>query len=384
MKILAAILIMITALYSTSINNIKYNLDRDIDKNSSSITTFSLNELTSIVSDINNINIVLSNKIDKDTRFYIGNDLVNKDYLTILKSVLNQSGFYLVKKSNKLYYIDKKVSNFNDFSYSFKNISFSDIKEVVNMFDLKYFYDKNTNIIFYTCSNEDNIKLKNIFKRVDKNIKTKKLKITIYELNRTNLELYDFTPSINIKNDKFFMDFLMYPFSVSSTTFSSSFIKLALKDLISLDSVKIVNDITISISNNSETIFKTVESYKISSDTIKENDYIVTKDNFRDVGLIIKVFSKFYSNNKVKLKLNFDFSNISSFFDYPLVNNTTFNNFITLKKGRVFVLGEIKKKLISKSKKSSILSKIPIIGSFFTVNKEDIKNKTLYINLEII
>jgi len=382
MRNLIVMIILISNLFSASINN---HLMISNNYSSSNITTFSLNELISIVSDINNINIVLSDKIDKSTRFYISQNLLQKDYFTILKSVLNQAGFFLVKKTDKLYYIDKKVSNYDDFSYHFKNISFEDIKNSIKMFnDIRYFYDNNTNTIFYTCSTEDSIRLQKIFRKVDKHIKTKKLKITIFELNRSNLQNYDFSPSFQIQNDKFFIDFLMYPFSVSNTTFSSSFIKIALKDLIQLQAVKVVSDITISISNNKKTVFKTVQNYKISTDTIKNDDYLTTKDHFQEVGLVINIFSKFYINDKVKLKLDFDFSNISSFIDYPLISKTQFDNYITLKKGKVFVLGEIKKKLITKSKISSFLSKIPVIGSFFTTKVDEVQNKTLYVNLEVL
>ena len=267
------------------------------------------------------------------------------------------------------------------YTYKIRNITNIDVLDSLEIFeDIKYKYLKQSDMIAYSATTSQHREIRKILKRADRSVLSKRIKITIFSVNKKKLKAMGTQfNSFGINIGSSVKDKLTSN-SSSFFSFNNSFeINAYMTALNSWGFTTISQSPTLLLSNGIEATLESVANirYSLGSSSVSNTAGSTTSQNYKykDVGLKIKI--------KPKIKKRFvylDLSLISEDLisiekDNPTVSKISYINSFKVKKGKPLLLTGINKTII-KNLKSSIpfLSKLPIFGFMFkgkTLSKEE-------------
>lgn len=348
----------------------------------------SLNDYIGIIAKQKNITILIDKNIDKKFSLMISTNIKKETYFDILETLLNNNDLKLVFKKNHFFITPK----FNDVlvmnRYKFNYIDKEDIESIMSLTPYKFKFINSLKTIFVYCDNKAFLDLQETFKSVDLFPLQRKLKFTILDTDLNKIKDYSVDTSLNLGGNKnLFFNLVAYPFQATnildSTTSPglSSFINF----LYSNGLTDIVSTPTIPIFDDKKSVFEVVKNipFKIgTTSTTNTTTTTTTNINYKDVGLKIEIFPTI-TKDLTYLDIDLTLENILSVTidNLPTVSKRHIHQFISLKKGELFVLTGLNQKETYKDYTSvPYLSKIPFLEWLFKNEYE----KTVHTNLSIL
>jgi general secretion pathway protein D len=355
-----------------------------------------LEDLIALVVTDKNINVLYDKDINKDLTIFVSSHFDSNLYSSMLDTVLDKNGYRLTKKKN-FYYVEKdRYSSVSKRHYTHKlnHISYEDIQKYIDFSKIDTTYLEAQNTLVFNSIPDDYEDLIEVIALLDQPIKQTKLKIVMFEINRDRLKELGTQSGLKLPGIKTgaitsFINILTYPFSITSDdsitnrTFNTTF-----RFLESSEYVKVITSPIVTISNNKNTTFDVIQQLRFNTSKVTiDNDQQKTfeQSEYKDVGLKVKVKPFFYSEQKIKLDLNIESSNVTSNVDYPLVSKTLLTQNLDLVRNKITFISGLKKQFVSKNTYGfPILKDIPFIKHFFSFTSESTHSSDLVIALEVL
>ena len=369
-----------------------------------SAQNISFRDLTKLVSEDVHRNIFLDKSIDNySLDIFIPEVMKRGEIYEMYKNVLFEHNLKLqFNKRGKFYFVSKlpaedipreeipSYQKIHYHSYKIKNITNEDVVAVMKIFPtVKFTYLKQSDIIAYSATDEVHTEVHRLLKTADNKVLSKTLKITIFTVNKNKAlaygsEIRALGYDFNYNVDNFLTSLVSSGSRVHSIKDKAS-LAFTLYAMENYGIAKIQQSPTLLVTNGKPTLVNSVLNipYKTSTVTTSKGD-TTTRDQvlYRDIGLVVKIDPKIKGNSVfINLELvSEELLNHDN--NMPITQKITYQNFVTIKKGKPILLTGIKK--VSQSLEKGgvpILSDIPIIGELFK-NREN-KSSELNINIMI-
>jgi type II secretory pathway component GspD/PulD (secretin) len=345
--------------------------------------------------------------LDKDIKDYkmdlfIPEKLKQGEIYELYKNVLFEHDLKLqFNKRGKFYFVSKLPVNemvmpqphpsqkLHYYSYKIKNITNEDVLAVMKIFPkVKYSYLKQSDIIAYSATLSDHAQVKQLLKKADNKVRSKTIRITIFTVNKSKAigygsKIRDLSYNFGYKIDNFLTSLVSSGnrSHMIGDTASFSFMLYAMEEY---GIANIQQSPTLLITNGKPTMVNSVLNLPYKTSTVTTDDSkTITRDqvSYRDIGLIVKVDPKI-KGDSVFLNLELISEELLNKNDNkPITQKITYQNYVTVKKGKPVLLTGIKK--VSKSLERGgvpILSDLPILGQLF----KDRTKKSSELNINIM
>ena len=309
-----------------------------------------------------------------------------------MKYNVNPKYYTIVKRKNKRKVLPLKPEpNDRDkihyYTYKIKNITNNDVKSVLSIFNIKYKYLAQSDIIAYSCTQDEQQDINKMLTATDNDTKQIKVKISIFNVNKKKLK------DIGTKLNKFGISFSS---DITNNLLSSNNVAFQNTPTFELDAYmtalesrgisKISQSPTIVLTNGVKATLNSVSNvrYVTGTSQVDNNNNSSIRENYeyRDVGLKISILPKIKDNF-----VYFDFSLVSEEFisyekDNPIVGKISFKNSFKVTKHKPLLLTGINKSVITNEKSGiPFLKDLPYIGKIF--GSESLKNENQNINILI-
>ncbi len=351
-----------------------------------------LKDYIQIVSKQQNVTIIIDDKIDKKFSLMISTQIKKKTYWDILGTLLKDKDLKLVLIKNHFYITSTVDDEKMIHKYKFKYVAYDDVKDIMTLYPHKYKFIKNLKTVFVEATETEFKKMLSIFRTVDKLPSQLKLKITILETDVGKLKEYGMENTLNLKqggNENFFFNLLAFPFSVNNSlsTIQRNQFTTFVKYMDTNNYTKILSSPTLTIFDNKTSIFDIVKNIPYQTGKTVNSDDVTkttTATEYKDIGLKLKI-EPMINEDDVYLDIDLTSENILDTTDTPTISKRHINQFVTLKKGQVFILTGINQtETFTKTSATPILSDIPVLGWLFKSDSTENKTSNLTIMLEII
>ena len=364
--------------------------------------TLEMNLVTfaTLISQENNINILIDEELKKENFVFIVND--KEPYLlSAFRKAVTLRGLELVM-TEEFYYVKNRESYLEEPKYRAIKLNFVKFEDIVNFLNvyeekIKYEFIKTSKTLLVKSKEDEFKSIYQMIKSIDTLPTQLKLKITILDTNIDKLvEKGANYSNLNlINNSNFFFNLVSYPFTVKNELSSEdskgfyTFLKFLNENSIS----DLKSSPVLSLSDEQQSILDVSDNVPTltGSVTVDDRDTKTTQAyEYRDVGTRIVVTPHIYKNENNEINVYLDLElNVSN-----IVSNS--NNLLTTSKkyikqsfhlplNKLFVLTWINKKEISEfEQKVPLLHSIPWLGNLFKFNSRDENNSNLTIVFEII
>ena len=322
-----------------------------------------------------------------------------------MKMVYNKKGnFYYVSYDNGT--IDdiqarvlpaKPIPNSLDrneyYSYRIKNITNKDVVKVMSIFDVKFTYLEQSDIIAYSATKIQHKSISRMLKSSDNTVSSATIKITLFTTNYnkmisygSNIRAFDFSfdSSLNgifsaLKNGN------SQKFNIQDkASFNFSLFAMKGRGL-----VNVYQEPTILVTNGIKAKVNYVKTlaYKTSSSTIVDNQQRdTTQLEYRDIGFKIEIVPKI-SDKWVFLDLNLISEELLTQDDnqVPVTQKISYKNSIKIYRNKPVLLTGLKKSSQFYEKNGiPLLQDIPVLGEIFKSKRKEKKNEYINIMIEVI
>ena len=375
--------------------------------NLSQAEIISFHDLTAMVSKDVKRNIFLDKDIkDYKLDLFIPEKLKQGEIYELYKNVLFEHDLKLqFNKRGKFYFVTRlpiseiappeqhPSKKLHYYSYKIRNITNEDVLAVMKIFPkVKYSYLKQSDIIAYSATLSDHAQVKQLLKKADNKVRSKTIRITIFTINKSNAISYgskikDLSYTFGYKIDNFLTSLVSSggrSHNIGDTA-SFSFMLYAMEEY---GIANIQQSPTLLITNGKPTMVNSVLNLPYKTSTVTTDDSkTITRDqvSYRDIGLIVKVDPKI-KGDSVFLNLELISEELLNKNDNkPITQKITYQNYVTVKKGKPVLLTGIKK--VSKSLERGgvpILSDLPILGHLFKNRTKKSSELNINIMIEIV
>lgn len=347
-------------------------------------------------SEANSINILIDEELKKEKIVFIVNN--KQSYLlTAFRKAVNLRGLDLVK-TEEFYYIRKRkiykeTPRYRSVKLNF--VRYEDIKNFLKVYgkDIKFEFIKSSKILLVKSNEKDFKSIYEMIQTIDALPTQLKLKVTILETNLDKLkELGSNTSSLNLSNNSnFFFNLVSYPFTVRNTVQQNqtkgfyTFLKFLHKN----GSSELISNPILTLSDEKETIFNTVNNvaYKTGTVQIDEKDTKTTSSyEYKDVGTQIRVTPHIYKDNNVYIDLELNVSNIINNTDnLPTTSKKYIKQSFHLQLNKLMVLTGInKKEITTENNEVPVLADIPYLGWLFKYESRKTNKTNLSVVFELV
>lgn len=337
-------------------------------------------EFVRFVSNSTNKNFIIDEDIESKISIILPHKFNNNDSYKVLLSILKKNNLRLMKIGD-VYYIMKK--NTDKYIYS-KNVTFvlpDKIIPVLKKFYPKYFFAKEKKTIVFRCTKQDSISIFKLITILDKNIKSKIIKITLVSYNKDDISdsgvsLSYVSPGISWKN-------IINNLTSSSevvATYSSHTINILLNYLQKNNKVNLRFSPLLRIYDGKVTSLLLGETIPFLNGTNEINGNSDVKNNnytYKDVGSMIKINDVSITESAAYFNLNMRYEYVTNRSTTPSTSKTQINNFLKIDDGQSIIISGLSVVDESVSNYSiPYFSDIPFIGHFFIWKnaKSNIKN----------
>ncbi len=357
-------------------------------------------QYANLTSEINKVNILVSDKIEANDFYFFTHDKNPKITLSLFKKMIELKGLKFSKKAN-FYFVDRK-KDINDirqneqikniYSLVLKNNSSDDIKNVLSLNDINATYSK-SNKIFFKTDEETYNQIMNQIPNLDVDLKQVKIKLTIIETDLIkakdrSVEIKSFLKSTNSTLTQH-INLLTMPYSQSTNLISHEAPNFygVLKFLDSNGISKIKSSPLLTAKNNTKVFFNVVKNIPYLTQNKKIQDSKQTEENsygYKDVGLKVNL-NPTILNDGVDIDLHLILEDVLSDGLTPVISKKELKSSYNVKYNQILVLSGLNKDISFKDEFSiPILSKIWLLGELFKFQTSKTNKTTLSLILEVI
>jgi len=371
------------------------------------LTDPSFNEkfkLTNIIPDNRNPSIIVSSNFEEIIN-HIGEIISELDK----ESNIQKSNIHIYKLQN---------ANAQNVAEVMSKLTFTDNSKLTQAgtpvtVNVPVTFDKSTNSVVFTCSDEQYSQIKKIIEDFDKEKAQILINVIIAEISVEDLEKigvewqagdilnkdyaggasqnFNMIDASVLKDNKLTDAAKMLPgFSVGVLNLSNPDMGAVINmfkqktDFNVLSSPKLLTE-----DNNEASINIGQKVPFITNSRVTDNDATIYSYQYQDVGIILKITPHVSNSKKITLDINQEVKNLleKAVFDAPLVSTRELKTKITVENKKVIIIGGLISSTKNKTKYAiPLISKLPLIGKLFQRNddKESKTNLLIIISPEII
>jgi len=276
------------------------------------------------------------------------------------------------------------------YTYKIKNITNKDVVDCMSIFDVKFKYLQQSDIIAYSSTKEQHKQIQKILSRADNKVLSKTIRITIFSVDKNKLSnmgstinQFGFNFSTHVVSNM--QDFISKTYTFDNGFDADMFItflnRYGVTNVKHSPTILLTNGVESTISSvaNIRYVTGVSEVDNANNNTVKENY------KYQDVGLKIKLLPKI-TKHWVYLDLSLVSEELLSYQpDNPVIGKVSYHNSFKIVKGKPLLLTGINKTVFKNSKNSIPgLSSIPILGFLFKGDNTDKTESNINILIEVI
>jgi len=357
----------------------------------SDFKNISLLDFTSLVSKQTNKAVYIDKDINSSVSLFVPNSIKENDLFKVYKSSLQKSGLF-IKKVGSLYYISSKtVLDPHTRIYTFKYNSFNDVKQFLDLLQIKYKYLQDINTIVYKADLNTFNFIKHKLSILDIPKKQVYLKIMIFEFKDDKLKdigIQSGSIYKNISNStQYALNSIVASISTISKPITSFDFYSAVHLLQKYDYLDIKQNPFILAKHNKKFSFEAVTNIPYLVTTTKTQATNTSEQNnyeYKDVGLKINGKAFIYKTY-VSLDLNLIVEDILDSGATPTSFKRSLTSNTNVKFNDVLILSGIKKsKNVKNNYSVPFLSNIPYLGKIFQYHTKSKENTRITIAIQVL